>query len=137
MYDVANVCILNSSAMTKDNDKLYILLISVHGLIRANNLELGRDADTGGQIKYVIELARSLGEHPDVGHVDLITQRLEDSDLDDDYAKSLNHYQIMLKLFVLIVANPAMFLKRSYGMSWIFLPTILSITSTSSHAFPI
>ena len=87
MYDVRNVCVLNSSAMTKDNDKLYILLISVHGLIRAKNLELGRDADTGGQIKYVVELARALGEHPDVGHVDLITQRLEDSDLDDDYAQ--------------------------------------------------
>ena len=27
---------------------LYIVLISVHGLIRGNDLELGRDADTGG-----------------------------------------------------------------------------------------
>ena len=46
---------------------LYILLISVHGLIRGHNLELGRDADTGGQTKYVVELARALGERADVG----------------------------------------------------------------------
>ncbi len=31
----------------------YLLLISVHGLIRSEDLELGRDADTGGQTIYV------------------------------------------------------------------------------------
>ena len=29
----------------------YILLVSIHGLVRGTNLELGRDADTGRQIK--------------------------------------------------------------------------------------
>ena len=46
------------------NNGLYIMLISVHGLIRGSQMELGRDADTGGQIKYVVELAKALGEHP-------------------------------------------------------------------------
>ena len=73
--------------MTKDGGKLYILIISPHGLIRAKNLELGRDADTGGQTKYVVELASALGEHADVDRVDLVTRRLIDSGLDDDYAK--------------------------------------------------
>jgi len=72
--------------MKQENDKLYILLISVHGLIRASNLELGRDADTGGQTKYVVELARALAEHPDVGRVDLVTKRIEDPELDTVYA---------------------------------------------------
>lgn len=35
---------------------LYIILISVHGLVRGQALELGRDADTGGQIQYVLSL---------------------------------------------------------------------------------
>ena len=35
----------------KKKDRINILLISVHGLIRADQLELGRDADTGGQTK--------------------------------------------------------------------------------------
>lgn len=74
--------------MPNGNDKLYILLISVHGLIRAHNLELGRDADTGGQITYVVELARALGEHPDVGRVDLLTRHLIDEQLDKDYAQT-------------------------------------------------
>ncbi|RJP19244.1 MAG: sucrose synthase [Candidatus Omnitrophota bacterium] len=47
----------------------YIALISIHGLIRGNDLELGRDADTGGQTKYVLELARALAEHPSVKRI--------------------------------------------------------------------
>jgi sucrose-phosphate synthase len=72
--------------MTKDDGKLYIALISVHGLIRGDDLELGRDADTGGQTKYVVELAQALDLHPDVERVDLITQRVVDADLDPDYS---------------------------------------------------
>ena len=54
-------------------EPLYIVLISVHGLIRGSNLELGRDADTGGQTKYVVELAKALAKQPNVGRVDLVT----------------------------------------------------------------
>jgi len=61
----------------------------VHGLIRGHDLELGRDADTGGQIKYVVELARALGEHPDVARVDLVTRRLDDKSVSSDYSKYL------------------------------------------------
>ena len=65
----------------------YILLISVHGLIRGENLELGRDADTGGQTKYVLELARALVKNPQVARVDLLTRLVKDPRVDDDYAQ--------------------------------------------------
>lgn len=68
---------------------LYILLISVHGLIRGHNLELGRDADTGGQTKYVVELARALAEHPDVSRVDLVTRLVADPKVSADYAQPI------------------------------------------------
>lgn len=70
-------------------DGLYIILISVHGLIRGNDMELGRDADTGGQIKYVVELARALAHHDDVARVDLLTRRVIDAKVSDDYAEHL------------------------------------------------
>ena len=66
---------------------LHFLLISVHGLIRGQNLELGRDADTGGQTLYVVELARALGEREDVERVDLVTRRIVDPSVDEDYAQ--------------------------------------------------
>jgi sucrose-phosphate synthase len=69
-------------------DRLYIALLSVHGLIRGENLELGRDADTGGQTLYVVELARALAERAEVEQVDLFTRRIVDTAVDQDYARS-------------------------------------------------
>lgn len=69
--------------MTKKG--LYIQLISIHGLIRSHSLELGRDADTGGQTKYVVELARSLAKHENVAQVDLVTRLIHDKSVDNDY----------------------------------------------------
>jgi sucrose-phosphate synthase len=66
---------------------LYILLVSVHGLIRGKNLELGRDADTGGQIKYVLELAQALAANPKVERVDLVTRLVNDPKVSSDYAQ--------------------------------------------------
>ncbi|RVW76088.1 putative sucrose-phosphate synthase 3 [Vitis vinifera] len=41
----------NLEVWSDDNKekKLYIVLISLHGLVRGENMELGRDSDTGGQ----------------------------------------------------------------------------------------
>lgn len=72
--------------MGKNNKAKYLVLISIHGLIRSHDLELGRDADTGGQTKYVVDLAKALAEHDDVGQVDLITRRVVDVNVSDDYA---------------------------------------------------
>jgi len=72
---------------TVEKKGLYIVLVSIHGLIRSDNLELGRDADTGGQTKYVVELAEALGRHPDVDMVDLFTRRIEDEKVDKIYAQ--------------------------------------------------
>jgi len=73
--------------MTAKNHGLYIALVSIHGLIRGNDLELGRDADTGGQTKYVVELARALGEHPRVARVDLLTRRVVSPEVSEDYGR--------------------------------------------------
>ncbi len=68
---------------------LYIQLFSVHGLIRSKAPELGRDADTGGQVKYVLELARALGERDDIDQVDLVTRRISDKRVSRDYSKHI------------------------------------------------
>jgi sucrose-phosphate synthase len=67
------------------NDKRYIQMFSVHGLIRGSNLEMGRDADTGGQIKYVLEEGLELAKQSDVERVDLFTRRINDKTVSEDY----------------------------------------------------
>jgi sucrose-phosphate synthase len=73
---------------TNSNDgSLYILLLSIHGLIRGQDLELGRDADTGGQTKYVVELLGALGARAEVMQADLLTRRVVDANVSEDYAE--------------------------------------------------
>lgn len=67
----------------------HIQLFSPHGLIRFQNPEIGRDKDTGGQVKYVLELLEGLSKHPQVRKVDLITRRIDDKRVSPDYEKSV------------------------------------------------
>jgi sucrose-phosphate synthase len=68
---------------------MYIQLISTHGLVRGNNIEMGRDADTGGQVRYVLELARHLATFPEVEQVDLFTRRIKDKRFSSDYTQTI------------------------------------------------
>ncbi len=91
--------------MQEKNGSLYIALLSIHGLIRGRNLELGRDADTGGQTLYVVELAQALARHPDVAQVDLITRRVVDAEVSPDYAEEIEPLETNLRI-VRISAGP-------------------------------
>jgi sucrose-phosphate synthase len=73
--------------MAEHSSQKYIVLLSIHGLIRGHNLELGRDADTGGQTKYVVDLAKTLATHNGVSKVDLITRKIKDSSVSKDYSQ--------------------------------------------------
>ncbi len=68
------------------NHGLYIQLYSIHGLIRGDNLELGRDADTGGQTKYVVELAKTLSEDERVEKIELVTRQIRDKNVSEHYS---------------------------------------------------
>lgn len=61
-------------------------MISVHGLIRGYEPELGRDPDTGGQIGYVLDLVRALSNNAGVEKVDLLTRKIESPEVASEYA---------------------------------------------------
>ncbi len=84
--------------MSEQSDQLYIAIFSIHGLIRGSDLELGRDADTGGQTLYVLELAQALARHPKVARVDLITRRVVDNTVANDYAKPVETLSDKLRI---------------------------------------
>ena len=89
----------------------YIVLLSLHGLIRAENLELGRDSDTGGQTKYVVELAAALAAESSVERVDLMTRLVEDARVSPDYART--HEQISDKAHLIRVSfGPRRYLRK-------------------------
>lgn len=67
--------------------ELDVLSLSVHGLVRAREIELGRDADTGGQVLYVVDQAKALVQHGQAGGLQLATRQVVDKRLDESYAK--------------------------------------------------
>jgi len=72
--------------MPSGRDGLYVMLLSIHGLVRWNEPELGRDSDTGGQVKYVLELLDNLALHEKVDRAELITRQVFDKRVSDDYS---------------------------------------------------
>lgn len=66
-----------------------IHLYNIHGLIKSNGLEIGKDADNGGQIIYVYELAQHLSQHPDVDHVHIFTRLIDDPNEADAYSQEI------------------------------------------------
>ncbi len=103
-------------------ENLYFVHISIHGLIRGGDLELGRDADTGGQCKYVLELVRALAEHPRVGQVDLLTRQVIDPKVSVDYAQPvevLGHGAYIKR----IPAGPRRYLRKE--SLWRYLDTFI------------
>ena len=99
--------------MSDNNEKgsLYIVLFSIHGLIRSHDLELGRDADTGGQTKYVVELAKALAKRPEIERVDLITRRIEDGKVGHDYGNPIEHLTRNAQI-VRIDAGPEEYIRK-------------------------
>lgn len=107
---------------------LYIALFSLHGLIRTNDMELGRDSDTGGQIKYVIELARELAKQSHVEKVEVITRQIIDPKVSDDYAQLEEPICEGAKI-VRIPFGPRRYLKKE--ALWPYIDTF--IDQTISH----
>ena len=66
---------------------MYILMINIHGLIRGENVELGRDADTGGQTRYVIELVKNLSSFENIEKIDLVTRFIKDKRVSKNYSE--------------------------------------------------
>ncbi|KAK3436894.1 hypothetical protein EUGRSUZ_E03528 [Eucalyptus grandis] len=63
------------------------VVCSLHGLIWGENMEVGCESDTGGQVKYVVELARALGSMPGIYRVDLLIRQISSPDVDWSYGK--------------------------------------------------
>ncbi len=68
---------------------LYLLHLHLHGLFRGQDLELGRDADTGGQTTYVLELVQALAARSEVERVEVVTRLIDDRRLSTDYARPI------------------------------------------------
>ena len=101
---------------------LRVTLLSLHGLIRARDCELGRDADTGGQVKYVLELAEELSRREEVESVELVTRQIFDERVGPDYAQVEEVINPKAKI-VRVPFGPKRYLRKE-GL-WPYLETFI------------
>lgn len=98
---------------------MYIAHFTIHGLVRGQSLEMGRDSDTGGQVHYVIELAKALIQNTSVRKVDVFTRRIVDAEVDADYASEVEPICEGLNI-VRISCGPHRYLRKE--LLWPHLP---------------
>jgi len=101
---------------------LYIMSLSVHGLMRGSDIELGRDADTGGQVLYVLDQARVLARQPEVHLVEVITRQVWDKRVDDTYAQPREEMGEGARI-VRLPFGPKRYLYKE--RLWPYLPTLV------------
>jgi len=101
---------------------LKILHLHLHGLIRSNNLELGRDPDTGGQTQYVLELVKSLANTSEVEQVDLVTRLIKDKRVDDQYSKDKEFIELGARI-LRFEFGPQKYLRKE--LLWPFLDELI------------
>lgn len=91
-----NVCgvlegAIHHGIFSRTKDRGFTVQIhSLHGLVNGKYTDLGRDEDTGGQVVYVVELAKALSKIPGIAHVDLVTRRIQDKKY-PNYAKKVEY----------------------------------------------
>ena len=64
---------------------MFILHVALQGCLRSENVEYGLTADTGGHIRYLLDLATASSNDPSVDRIVIATRRFE-SPLGADYA---------------------------------------------------
>ncbi len=101
---------------------LYVLSLTLHGLVRGTDIELGRDADTGGQVSYVVDQARALAAHPDVERVDVVTRLVRDRNVDEAYSEPTEELGGGARI-VRLPFGPRRYLRKE--SLWPYLDTLL------------
>ncbi|WP_061933037.1 HAD-IIB family hydrolase [Aureimonas sp. AU22] len=66
---------------------MFILHVALQGCLRARDVEYGLTADTGGHIRYLLDLVEASAADPAVSRIVVATRRFEDARLGGDYAQ--------------------------------------------------
>lgn len=65
---------------------MHICHVALQGCLRLTDVAYGSTADTGGHIKYLLELVRASAADPAVTQIDIVTRGFVDAELGSDYS---------------------------------------------------
>jgi len=126
---------LEAMSILHKTEDLKITLISHHGLLRADQPQLGKDVDTGGQIRYVLELAKDLAKLPQVTSVELLTRQIIDPKVDSSYAQLEEPISDKAKI-VRIPFGPKRYLRKEALWPYIEMFVDQTLVHFRKHGIP-
>ena len=77
---------------------MFVCHVALQGCLTLREVPYGITADTGGHIKYLLELARSSVADPHVERIDLVTRGFDDPQLGPDFAAALSEREGKINL---------------------------------------
>ncbi|MEE4350126.1 MAG: HAD-IIB family hydrolase [Pacificimonas sp.] len=86
---------------------MYILHTALQGCLRGKNVEYGITADTGGHIRYLLELADCSASDEKIERVDIVTRGFVDEQLGAGYAQPVEVIDSKRRILRLLTDNEA------------------------------
>ena len=68
---------------------MFIVHLALQGCLRADKVEYGVNADTGGHIRYLMELVAASAEHPEIDRMEIVTRGFREDGLGACYAPGI------------------------------------------------
>ena len=85
---------------------MFIMHIALQGCLRAHDVEYGITADTGGHIRYLLELVQASARDPDVERIEIVTRAFEAGFTDGDYRRGCEYINPKVRIVRLPTPDP-------------------------------
>lgn len=92
---------------------MFIMHIALQGCLRAHDVEYGITADTGGHIRYLLELAQASARDHQVERIDIVTRAFDADFSDGDYRKHCEYLNPKVRIVRLPTPDPAYRVKEA------------------------
>ncbi|GAB3675668.1 HAD-IIB family hydrolase [Salinisphaera aquimarina] len=85
---------------------MFIMHIAIQGCLRAHDVEYGITADTGGHIRYLLELAQASARDHDVERIDIVTRAFDADFSEGDYRQACEYLNPKVRIVRLPTPDP-------------------------------
>ncbi len=86
---------------------MFILHVALQGCLRATEVEYGLTADTGGHIRYLLELVAESARHPRIDRIEIATRAFTGGGFDRCYAAGIEQVDERCRIVRLATHDPA------------------------------
>lgn len=92
--------------------RVFVLHIALQGCLRATDVEYGITADTGGHIRYLLDLVAASGRNPAINRMEIVTRAFRHVAYDECYAEPVETIDGTTRIVRLPTASDAYLVKE-------------------------